>query len=211
MDYKCLFLGDEFPNVYVQTHLGDFNIHDYQGDNWLILLSHPRDFTPVCSTEIAKVAKIIKKFEERKTKVIALSCDTIDDHLKWVEDLNLINETEVTFPIIADPEFYVSREIGMYHPKSENRSTIRTTFIIDPSKKIRLMTHYPTSTGRCFGEMLRVLDSLQLTSTFNVATPENWKKGEKCLILPNISNEKAIEMFPKGWDEIKPYMRFVDV
>ena len=211
MDYKCLFLGDEFPNIDVQTHLGDFKIYDYQGDSWLIILSHPRDFTPVCTSELAKVAQIIKEFEKRNTKVIALSCDSKEDHIKWAEDISLLNETEVTFPIIADQDLSISKQIGMYHPKSENRNTIRTTFIIDPSKKVRLMTHYPTSTGRSFAEMLRVIDSLQVTSSNSVATPENWKKGDKCLILPTVSEEKSREIFPQGWSEIKPYMRYVDI
>jgi alkyl hydroperoxide reductase subunit AhpC len=153
----------------------------------------------------------MKEFDKRNTKIIALSCDSKEDHIKWAEDISLMNETEVTFPIIADQDLSVSKQIGMYHPKSENRSTIRTTFIIDPSKKVRLMTHYPTSTGRSFVEMLRVIDSLQLTTNNNVATPENWKQGDKCLILPSINDEAARELFPQGWVEIKPYMRYVDI
>lgn len=211
MDSKSLFLGDEFPNLEVQTHLGDFKLHDYQGDSWLILLSHPRDFTPVCTSELAKVAQIIREFDKRNTKIMALSCDPKEEHLKWVEDINILNETEVTFPIIADPELIVSKALGMYHPKSENKHTIRTSYIIDPEKKVRLMTHYPTSTGRSFGEMLRVLDSLQITSKAEVATPENWKPGEKVFILPTVSNEEASLMFPQGWSEVTPYMRYVDI
>jgi alkyl hydroperoxide reductase subunit AhpC len=211
MDYKCLYLGDEFPNIEVKTHLGDFKLHDYQDNSWLVFMSHPRDFTPVCTSELAKVAKIIKEFDKRKTKVIALSCDTIQEHKKWVEDINILNETEVTFPIISDLDLKVSKLIGMYHPHNDDRSTIRTTYIIDPSKKVRLMTHYPTSTGRSFGEILRALDSLQITSEKSVATPENWKKGDKCLILPNLSEEETLKKFPQGWNEVKHYLRYVDV
>jgi alkyl hydroperoxide reductase subunit AhpC len=210
-DIKCLFLGDDFPNLEVQTQKGEFKLHEYQGDSWLIFFSHPRDFTPVCTTELGRVAKLMPEFEKRNTKVIALSCDSVEDHIKWIKDINETQGTNVDYPIIADPEFKLAKQIGMYHPRCETKITVRTTYIIDPLKKVKLMIQYPPSTGRNFNEIIRVLDSLQLTFTKSVATPENWKPGDKCVILPNISNEVAKEKFPQGWEEIRPYLRLVDV
>lgn len=210
-DIKCLFLGDDFPNLDVQTQKGDFKIHDYQADSWLIFFSHPRDFTPVCTTELGRVAKLSNEFEKRNTKVMALSCDTVEDHLKWIKDINETQQTNVDYPIVADPDFKISKQIGMFHPNCETKITVRTTYIIDPNHKVKLMIQYPPSTGRNFNEILRVLDSLQLTFTKSVATPENWIPGDKCVILPNITNEVAKEKFPQGWEEVRPYLRLVDV
>jgi alkyl hydroperoxide reductase subunit AhpC len=210
-DIKCLFLGDDFPNLEVQTQKGDFKLHEYQGDSWLIFFSHPRDFTPVCTTELGRVSKLAPEFEKRNTKVIALSCDSVEDHVKWIKDINETQDVNVDFPIIADPEFKLAKQIGMYHPRCESKITVRTTYIIDPFKKVKLMIQYPPSTGRNFNEIIRVLDSLQLTFDKSVATPENWKLGDKCVILPNISNEVAKEKFPQGWEEVRPYLRLVDV
>jgi alkyl hydroperoxide reductase subunit AhpC len=210
-DHRSLFLGEEFPNLEVKTQNGDFKLHDYQGDSWLMFFSHPRDFTPVCTTELGRVAKLLPEFEKRNCKVIALSCDSLDDHKKWICDVNETQKCEVTFPIISDPDLTLAKQIGMYHPKCDAKITVRTCFIIDPSKKVKLMIQYPPSTGRNFNEILRVLDSLQLTATKSVATPENWQCGDKCVILPTISNEVAKEKFPQGWDEVKPYLRLVDV
>jgi alkyl hydroperoxide reductase subunit AhpC len=151
------------------------------------------------------------EFDKRNTKVIALSCDSVEDHLKWIKDINETQETNVDFPIIADTDFKIAKQIGMYHPRCETKITVRTTYIIDPLKKVKLMIQYPPSTGRNFNEIIRVLDSLQLTFTKSVATPENWKLGDKCVILPNITNEVAKEKFPQGWEEVRPYLRLVDV
>jgi alkyl hydroperoxide reductase subunit AhpC len=209
--YRSLFLGEEFPNLDLKTQNGDFKLWDHQGDGWLILFSHPKNFTPVCTTEVGRVAKLAPEFEKRNCKVIALSCDVVDDHKKWIQDVNETQNCEVTFPIISDADFTIAKQIGMYHPKLDAKVTVRTVFIIDPSKKVKLMIQYPPSTGRNFNEILRVLDSLQLTATKSVATPENWQVGDKCVILPSISNEVAKEKFPQGWEEIKPYLRLVDV
>jgi alkyl hydroperoxide reductase subunit AhpC len=208
---KTLFLGDVFPNLSVSTQKGDFKIYDFQGDSWLIFFSHPRDFTPVCTTELGRASILIPEFEKRNCKVIALSCDSVEDHKKWIVDIDETQGTNVNFPIIADPEFSIAKQIGMYHPNLDNKVTVRTTYIISPDKKVKLMIQYPPSTGRNFNEILRVLDSLILTATKQVATPENWHPGDKCVILPSISNEQASEKFPQGWDEIKPYLRLVDV
>ena len=210
-EIKSLFLGDTFPNLEVNTQTGNFNIYDYQGDSWLILFSHPRDFTPVCTTELGRVAKLLPEFSNRNTKVIALSCDSVEDHAKWIKDINETQSTEVTFPIISDLDFSIAKSIGMYHPNLDSKVTVRTTYIISPDKKVKLMIQYPPSTGRNFNEVLRVLDSLQLTYTKQVATPENWKQGDRCVILPSISNEQAKEKFPQGWEEIRPYLRLVDM
>lgn len=208
---KCLFLGDTFPDAKVETQNGSFSIHEYVGNNWMILFSHPRDFTPVCTTELGRVAKLLPEFERRNCKVLALSCDSVEEHVKWIKDINETQGTEVTFPIISDPNFELAKNIGMYHPKLDAKVTVRTTYIVDPNKKVKLMIQYPPSTGRNFNEVLRVLDSLQLTFTKQVATPENWKQGDKCVILPTISNEEAKEKFPQGWVEVKPYLRLVDM
>lgn len=210
-DIKTLFLGDTFPNLKVSTQKGDFDIYDYQGDSWLILFSHPKDFTPVCTTELGRVSKMLPDFEKRNCKVIALSCDSVEDHFKWIKDINETQCTELNYPIISDPDFTHAKQIGMYHPKLDNKITVRTTYIISPDKKVKLMIQYPPSTGRNFNEIIRVLDSLQLTAYKQVATPENWQPGDKCVILPNINNEQAKEKFPQGWDEVKPYLRLVDV
>jgi alkyl hydroperoxide reductase subunit AhpC len=208
---KSLFLGEEFPNLDVKTQKGDFKLHDFQGDGWLVIFSHPKDFTPVCTTELGRVSKLESEFAKRNCKVIALSCDPVEDHKKWIQDINETQKCEVNFPIISDTDFSIAKQIGMYHPKLDSKVTVRTVFIVDPSKKVKLMIQYPPSTGRNFNEILRVLDSLQLTSTKSVATPENWQVGDKCVILPSISNEDAKEKFPQGWEEVKPYLRLVDL
>jgi alkyl hydroperoxide reductase subunit AhpC len=208
---RSLFLGEEFPNLDVKTQNGDFNLHEYQGDGWLILFSHPKDFTPVCTTELGRVAKLLPEFEKRNCKVIALSCDSVEDHRNWIKDINETQGTEVTYPIISDSDFAIAKQCGMYHPKLDAKITVRTVYIIDPNHKIKLMIQYPPSTGRNFHEIIRVLDSLQLTTGKSVATPENWQPGDKCVILPTITNDVAKEKFPQGWDEVKPYLRLVDM
>lgn len=210
-DVKFLMLGEVFPDLKVKTSEGDFSIYEYQGDNWLIFFSHPRDFTPVCTTELGRVSKLQDEFKQRKTKVLALSCDSVESHKKWIEDINKSQKTQVNYPIVADEDFAISKQIGMYHPKCESKITVRTTYIISPDHKVRLMIQYPPSCGRSFSELLRVLDSLQLTDNVKVATPENWVKGDKCVILPTISNEEAKDKFPQGWEELTPYLRLVDV
>ena len=210
-DYKQLFLGDTFPNLKVNTTTGEFNIHDYMADGWLIYSSHPRDFTPVCTTELGRAAKMQAEFAKRNTKIIAMSCDSVESHLKWLEDINSTQKTKVEYPIVADEDFSIAKQIGMYHPKCESKITIRTTYIISPDKKVRLMIQYPPSCGRNFNEIIRVLDSLQITDSHKVATPENWTQGEKVVIVPSLSNDEAKELFPQGWEEQTPYLRLVDL
>lgn len=210
-DIKCLFLGDTFPNLDVKTQEGDFKLYDYMGEGWLLFFSHPRDFTPVCTTELGKVSKLSEEFSKRNTKPIALSCDSVESHKKWIEDINSTQKTKVNYPIIADEDFSIAKSIGMFHPNCDSKVTVRTTYIISPDKKVKLMIQYPPSTGRNFDEILRVLDSLQLTAYNQVATPENWKKGDKCVIIPSLSNDDAKIKFPQGWDEVTPYLRLVDL
>ncbi len=212
-EYKTLLLGDPFPNVDCITSTGDFKLYDYQGNkkDWLIFFSHPRDFTPVCTTELGRAAKLTSEFEKRNCKMIALSCDSVEDHKNWIKDINETQKSIVTYPIISDPELKVAKNIGMVHPNLDAKITVRTTYIIDPDHKVKAVMQYPPSTGRNFDEILRVLDSLQLTVNRKVATPENWKSGDPCVILPSLNNEQAKELFPQGWDEVKPYLRLVDL
>ncbi len=208
---KSLFLGDTFPNLDCKTTTGDYKLYDYQGDSWLIFFSHPKDFTPVCTTELGRAAKMKEVFDGRNTKMIALSCDSVEEHKKWICDIDETQKTTVNYPIISDPELTQAKQIGMVHPNVDAKISVRTTYIISPDHKVKLMIQYPPSTGRNFDEILRVLDSLQLTATRKVATPENWKEGDRCVILPTVNNEQAKEMFPQGWEEVKPYLRLVDV
>lgn len=200
-------LGDEAPNFTANTSEGEINFHKYLGESWGILFSHPADYTPVCTTELGTVAKYKSEFEKRNVKTIALSVDGLSSHKGWINDINETQNTTVDFPIIADEEKKVSNLYDMIHPNADNNLTVRSVFIIDPAKKVKLIIVYPASTGRNFDELLRVIDSLQLTAYHKVATPANWKNGEDCVISPAVSNEQIPELFPKGHKEIKPYLR----
>ncbi|ATN06505.1 peroxiredoxin [Chryseobacterium indologenes] len=201
-------LGDTAPNFHAETSLGEINFHDYLGDSWGILFSHPADYTPVCTTELGFTAKLHADFVQRNTKVIALSVDGVEDHQNWVKDINETQNTEVQFPIIADKERKISELYDFIHPNASVTATVRSLLIIDPSKKVRLIITYPASTGRNFNEILRVLDSLQLVDAYTVATPANWENGDDVIVPPNISTDYARKIFPKGVTEVKPYLRY---
>ena len=200
-------LGDEAPNFQATTTEGEIDFHNWLGESWGILMSHPGDFTPVCTTELGKVASLGDEFKKRNTKPIAISVDPVASHTGWIEDINETQQTEVNFPLIGDPDRTVSTLYDMIHPNADNTSTVRTLFIIGPDKKVKLSLTYPPSTGRNFQEVLRVLDSLQLTATHQVATPADWQQGEDCVVLPAIKTEDIPGKFPKGYTEVKPYLR----
>lgn len=204
---SCLKLGDKAPNFDAETSEGKINFYDYLGDSWGVLFSHPADFTPVCTTELGAVAKYKDEFAKRNTKVMALSVDDAESHKKWIKDINETQNTQVNFPIIADEDRKVSELYGMLHPKVDDTLTVRSVYVVGPDKTIKLMITYPASTGRNFEELLRVIDSLQLTAYQKVATPADWKKGEDVVISPSVSNEEAEKMFPKGFKEIRSYLR----
>jgi thioredoxin-dependent peroxiredoxin len=203
----ALQLGDEAPDFTAETTEGTIGFYDYLGDGWGVLFSHPKDFTPVCTTELGAVAKLKGQFEKRNAKVIAISVDPIESHKGWVPDINETQGTQVNFPIIADPDRKVADLYGMIHPNAADTVTVRSVFIIGPDKKIKLMITYPQSTGRNFQEILRVIDSLQLTANYSVSTPADWKDGEDVIIVPAVSDEAAKDKFPKGWTEVRPYLR----
>ncbi len=203
-----LRLGDIAPNFTAQTTLGEINFYEYLGDGWGILFSHPADYTPVCTTELGKTAALQAEFLKRNTKVLAVSVDPLEQHKGWVNDINETQNVTVGFPIIADPDRVVATHYGMIHPNASENFTVRSLFIIGPDKKVKLTITYPASTGRNFFEVLRVLDSLQLTANFSVATPADWKHGEDVIVVPAVSTEDAIAKFPKGVKVIKPYLRY---
>jgi len=200
-------LGDAAPDFTAETTEGKLNFYDFLGDSWGVLFSHPKDFTPVCTTELGMVAKLKDEFDKRNTKVIAISVDPLDSHEQWVGDIEETQGTAVNFPLIADPDKTVADKYGMIPPSASDTATVRSVFVIGPDKKVKLTITYPASTGRNFQEILRVIDSLQLTANHSVATPVDWKDGEDVVILPAISDEDAKGKFPKGWDAQKPYLR----
>ena len=202
-----LHLGDVVPNFTQSSSEGEINFYEWAGDSWVVLFSHPADYTPVCTTELGEVAKLKPEFEKRNTKVIALSVDDAESHQGWIGDINETQNTTVNYPILADADKKVSDLYDMIHPNANAKVTVRTVFVIDPQKKLRLTITYPPSTGRNFDEILRVIDSLQLTDYHKVATPVNWKDGDDCVVVPTISTEDAKQQFPKGVTEIKPYLR----
>jgi alkyl hydroperoxide reductase subunit AhpC len=202
-----LRLGDTAPDFTADTTQGPIKFHDWIGDQWAVLFSHPRDYTPVCTTELGYVARLKSEFDKRHVKCIGLSIDPVDSHKGWMKDIKETQGYEPTFPIVADPERKVANLYGMMHPAHDEVYTVRTVFVIDPKKKIRLMITYPQTTGRNFDEILRVIDSLQLTDGYRVATPVNWKQGEDVIIVPAVSDEEAKAKFPKGWKALKPYLR----
>lgn len=200
-------LGDVAPNFSAQTTEGKIDFYEYLGEGWGILFSHPADYTPVCTTELGTTAKYKNEFEKRNVKVLALSVDGLESHKGWVKDINETQNTEVNFPIIADEDKTISFLYDMIHPNASATATVRSVYVIGPDKTVKLIITYPASTGRNFDELLRVIDSLQLTAYHKVATPANWKSGEDVVITPAVSNEDAKELFPKGFKEIKPYLR----
>ena len=202
-----LRLGDTAPDFTAETTQGPVKFHDWIGDSWAILFSHPRDYTPVCTTELGYVARLKGDFDKRGVKCMGLSIDPVDSHKGWMNDIKETQGHLPTFPVVADPERKVANLYGMMHPAHDEVYTVRTVFVIDPKKKIRLMITYPQTTGRNFDEILRVIDSLQLTDGYRVATPVNWKQGEDVIIVPAVSDEEAKSKFPKGWKTLKPYLR----
>jgi alkyl hydroperoxide reductase subunit AhpC len=202
-----LRLGDTAPDFTAETTHGTIDFHEYLGNSWGILFSHPGDYTPVCTTELGTAAKLKGEFDKRNVKMMAISVDGIDSHHGWVRDINETQNTEVNYPIIADENKKVSELYDMIHPNASENLTVRSVFIIGPDKKVKLILTYPASTGRNFQELLRVIDSLQLTANYSVATPADWKHGEDVVIAPAISNEEIPGKFPKGHKEIKPYLR----
>lgn len=203
-----LRLGDVAPNFQAQTSKGEIDLYEYLGDSWAVLFSHPADYTPVCTTELGRTASLNAEFEKRNVKVLALSVDPLDKHHGWIEDINETQGVEVNFPIIADEDRKVSELYGMIHPNASETFTVRSLFIISPDKKIKLIISYPASTGRNFVEVLRVIDSLQLTANYSVATPADWKEGEDVVVTPAIKTEDIAAKFPKGHRIVKPYLRF---
>ncbi|MBL6448679.1 peroxiredoxin [Fulvivirga sp. 29W222] len=203
----ALRLGDIAPDFTAETSEGKISFHDWLGDSWGLLFSHPADYTPVCTTELGTTAKLKDEFAKRNVKVLALSVDDVESHQGWIKDINETQNTTVNFPIIADPKREVSTLYDMIHPNADSNLTVRSVFIIDPDKKIKLIITYPASTGRNFDELLRVIDSLQLTADYSVATPANWKHGEDVVIAPAITDAEIPEKFPKGHKVIKPYLR----
>jgi len=203
----ALQLGDEAPDFTAETTEGTVNFHEWLGDDWGVLFSHPKDFTPVCTTELGTVARLKGEFDKRNTKVIAVSVDPIDSHNGWVPDINETQGTTVNFPIIADPDRKVAGLYGMIHPNASETVTVRSVFIVGPDKKVKLTITYPQSTGRNFQEILRVIDSLQLTAKYSVSTPADWKDGEDVIIAGSVSDDDAKEKFPKGWTAPRPYLR----
>lgn len=203
----ALRLGDVAPDFEATTTEGEIQFHQYLGNGWGVLFSHPADFTPVCTTELGAVAKLRNEFDRRNVKVLALSVDPVDDHQKWIKDINETQNTEVNFPLIADPDFKVAKLYDMVHPEVSDKFTVRSVYVIGPDKKVKLMITYPAATGRNFDEILRVIDSLQLTANYSVATPANWKRGEDVIITPAVKDEDIPAKFPKGHTRIKPYLR----
>lgn len=213
-----LLINDQAPNFQVDTTQGKIDFHEWIGESWAVLFSHPKDFTPVCTTELGYLAQIQPEFENRNTKIIGLSIDPINDHKQWLADVEEVGNTVVNYPVIADTDLKVAKLYNMF-PADETGSaegrtamtnaTVRSVFVIGPDKNIKLMIIYPMTTGRNFDEILRVIDSMQLTAQYKVATPVNWKQGEDVIIVPSVSNEEAAKIYPEGWDTVKPYLRKV--
>src|SRR5687767_11021916 len=203
-----LRLGDAAPNFQAQTTAGPIDFYEYLGNSWGVLFSHPADYTPVCTTELGRTAQLKQEFDKRNVKVLAVSVDPLDKHHGWVKDINETQNCQVDFPIIADENREVAGLYGMIHPNASETFTVRSLFVIGPDKKVKLMITYPASTGRNFHEVLRVVDSLQLTANYSVATPADWKHGEDVIVVPAVSTDDAIKKFPKGVKVVKPYLRY---
>jgi len=200
-------LGDTAPDFTQESTQGPLHFHAWAGESWVVLFSHPKDFTPVCTTELGALAKLKPEFDKRNVKIVGLSVDALTHHADWSRDIEETQGAALNFPLIADADRKVSNLYGMIHPNADNTMTVRSVFIIGPDKKVKLMLTYPASTGRNFAELLRVIDSLQLTADYKVATPVDWKPGEDCIIVPAVSNEEADRLFPRGYKVIKPYLR----
>jgi len=200
-------LGDTAPDFTAETTEGTIKFHEWLGDGWAILFSHPKDYTPVCTTELGRVANLKGEFDKRNVKVIAVSVDPLESHKGWIKDINETQSCTMNYPIIADPDRNVATIYGMIHPNALDNLTVRSVFIIGPDKKVKLQLTYPASTGRNFDEIMRVIDSLQLTANYQVATPADWKQGDECVVVPAIKTEDIPAKFPKGFKEVKPYLR----
>jgi alkyl hydroperoxide reductase subunit AhpC len=200
-------LGDEAPDFTADTTMGTIRFHEWKGNSWAVLFSHPKDFTPVCTTELGRVAQLKPEFEKRNCKIIGLSVDGVDAHVKWEGDIRDVTGQQVNFPMIGDKERHVALLYDMIHPNAADNVTVRSVFVVGPDNKVKLTLTYPQSTGRNFDELLRVIDSLQLTAGFQVSTPADWQQGEDVIILPAVSDEEAKSKFPKGWVAKKPYLR----
>ena len=207
---KALLIGDEAPDFEAETTEGRIRFHDYIDGHWAVLFSHPKNFTPVCTTELGYTAKLKDEFAKRGVKVLGLSVDSLENHPKWNEDIAETQGQGVNFPLIADEDRSIATAYGMIHPNASDTTTVRSVYVIGPDKKVKLSLQYPASTGRNFDEVIRVIDSLQLTANHKVATPVNWKSGEDVIIVPAVSDEEAKERFPGGWRAEKPYLRYVE-
>ena len=206
-----LHIGDIAPDFTVDTQNGEISLHEWAGDSWVFFFSHPADFTPVCTTEMGRTAQLAGEFAKRNTKPLGLSTDTADEHRKWIADVNDTQNTDLKFPIVADADLSIAKLYDMIHPDESKTAAVRSVFIIDPDKKIRLTMTYPMSVGRNFDEILRVIDALQLSDEKHIATPADWQVGKDVIIPPSISNEEAKGLFPQGWTEHRPYLRTTDV
>lgn len=204
-----LHIGDIAPDFTVDTQNGPISLHEWAGDSWVFFFSHPADFTPVCTTEMGRTAQLAVQFEARNVKPLGLSTDTADEHRKWIEDVNDTQNTNLTFPIVADADLSIAKMYDMIHPDQSATAAVRSVFIIDPKKKIRLTMTYPMSVGRNFDEILRVIDALQLGDAKRIATPADWQKGKEVIIPPSIKDDEARALFPQGWTEHRPYLRTV--
>lgn len=207
----ALLLGDTAPDFNADTTVGSLSFHEWIGDNWVFFFSHPADFTPVCTTEMGRTAQLAAQFAQRGVKPLGLSTDTVEEHLKWIEDVNDTQNTTLQFPIVADPDYSISRLYDMIHPGESETAAVRSVYIIDSQKKLRLSMTYPMSVGRNFHEILRVIDALKTSDEMGVALPADWQPGEPAIIPPSVTNEEAIKQFPQGFDEIRPYLRTVEL
>lgn len=206
-----LHIGDTAPDFTVDSTGGELRFHEWAGVSWVFFFSHPADFTPVCTTEMGRTAQLADKFAARNTMPLGLSTDTTEEHLKWITDVNETQHTNLKFPIVADADLKIAKLYDMIHPEESDTAAVRSVFIIDPDKKIRLTMTYPMNVGRNFDEILRVIDALQLSDAKRIATPADWSPGDKVIIPPSITNEEASKLFPQGWDEQRPYLRLTDV
>ncbi|RED15290.1 peroxiredoxin [Parasphingopyxis lamellibrachiae] len=206
-----LHIGDTAPDFTVDSTIGEISFHEWAGDSWVFFFSHPADFTPVCTTEMGRTSQLSGDFAARNTKPLGLSTDTAEEHRSWISDVNDTQNTDLQFPIVADPDCTIAKLYDMIHPSESDTAAVRSVFIIDPQKKIRLTMTYPMSVGRNFDEILRVIDALQLGDEKRIATPADWRPGDRVIIPPSITNEEAEKLFPQGWDELRSYLRLTDV
>lgn len=206
-----LRIGDTAPNFQIATTKGDIDFHEWSGDKWVFFFSHPADFTPVCSTEMGRTAQLAQEFTNRNTLPLGLSTDSVEEHVKWIDDVNDTQNTDLAFPIVADADHKVAELYDMIHPGESETAAVRSVFIIDPNKKIRLTMTYPMSVGRNFDEILRVIDALQTGDRYKIATPADWRPGDQVIIPPSVTNKQARTQFPQGFDEVRPYLRFTSV